>query len=293
MISSFDRKKYQIIEKPTKSNFPEQPFRCWNSTKKLEKRSVDSYGGETMPPRSEARDEFKGPVAGKFAVPCIIFIVAAILGGALLCKKAFRKSAWEGHPAFAAIHADPALPNVLIIGDSISIGYTAPVRTNLVGKANVYRVPENAGSSKFVRENVAAWLRPRRWSVIVFNFGLHDLRLNHEETTNAVPLPHYEKNLSEIISQLKTTGARLIWCSTTPVPSGLKGWDASQIEVYNRAANALIRANGIEFVDLHALAVPKLAEIQEPNDVHFNDLGYSLFAAGVSQKILEVIARRP
>lgn len=34
---------------------------------------------------------------------------------------------------------DPALPNVLILGHSISIGYTRQVRELLKGKANAYR----------------------------------------------------------------------------------------------------------------------------------------------------------
>ena len=40
---------------------------------------------------------------------------------------------------------NPNLPNVLLIGDSISIGYTLPVRVALMGEANVFRIPENGG----------------------------------------------------------------------------------------------------------------------------------------------------
>lgn len=39
---------------------------------------------------------------------------------------------------------DPNLPNVLIIGDSISIGYTGTVSAKLAGKANVVHNPGNA-----------------------------------------------------------------------------------------------------------------------------------------------------
>jgi acyl-CoA thioesterase-1 len=40
---------------------------------------------------------------------------------------------------------DPALPRVLLIGDSISIGYTLPARAELQGVANVHRIPTNGG----------------------------------------------------------------------------------------------------------------------------------------------------
>src|SRR5215212_9456507 len=48
-------------------------------------------------------------------------------------------------PAYAKITDDPKLPRVLLIGDSISIGYTLPVRKQLKGTANVHRIPENGG----------------------------------------------------------------------------------------------------------------------------------------------------
>ncbi|MHC4536349.1 MAG: alpha/beta hydrolase, partial [Planctomycetota bacterium] len=48
------------------------------------------------------------------------------------------------NPVFAPIEDDPSLPRILLIGDSISIGYTLPVRKLLACKANVHRVPTNA-----------------------------------------------------------------------------------------------------------------------------------------------------
>lgn len=43
----------------------------------------------------------------------------------------------------APITDTPGLPRVLLIGDSISMGYTLPVRDLLKGRANVHRIPEN------------------------------------------------------------------------------------------------------------------------------------------------------
>ena len=43
---------------------------------------------------------------------------------------------------------DPNLPNVLIIGDSISIGYTGVVSSKLAGKANVIHNLGNAQGTK-------------------------------------------------------------------------------------------------------------------------------------------------
>ena len=74
------------------------------------------------------------------------------------------------------VEDDPALPRVLLIGDSISIGYSTPVRKFLAGKANVHRVPGNGGPSSNGVFMIDSWLGDKRWDVIHFNFGLHDLK---------------------------------------------------------------------------------------------------------------------
>ena len=81
------------------------------------------------------------------------------------------------NPAFQQVVDDPRLPRVLLVGDSISIGYTLPVRNLLQGKANVHRIPENGGPTTNGLAKLSAWLGNGKWDVIHFNFGLHDLKL--------------------------------------------------------------------------------------------------------------------
>ena len=73
------------------------------------------------------------------------------------------------------LHAED-LPRVLIIGDSISIGYTLPVRKLLDGRANVHRAAANCGPTTRGLESLDAWLGDKPWDVIHFNWGLHDLK---------------------------------------------------------------------------------------------------------------------
>src|SRR5260370_9718419 len=76
-------------------------------------------------------------------------------------------------PAFPKIEDVPGLPRVLLIGDSISIGYTEPVRTELEGKANVHRIPMNAATTAVGLANLEGWLGKETWDVTHFNFGLY------------------------------------------------------------------------------------------------------------------------
>lgn len=69
----------------------------------------------------------------------------SILIGAALC---YGQNAATPNPAYREIKDAPGLPRVLLIGDSISIGYTEPVRMELAGKANVHRIPTNGSDRR-------------------------------------------------------------------------------------------------------------------------------------------------
>lgn len=188
---------------------------------------------------------------------------------------------------------DPRLPRVLIIGDSISIGYTDPVRALLKGKANVHRIPANGGPTTRGLENLEAWLEDGRWDVIHFNFGLHD-QMSKDSSGNTVPvaqgkpqvpLDQYEQNLDRIVTRLEKTGAKLIWASTTPVPLTDKARVPADAPKYNAAALRVMEKQGVTIDDLEAFARPRLDKIQRPGNVHFTDDGYKVLAEQVARSI--------
>jgi acyl-CoA thioesterase-1 len=185
---------------------------------------------------------------------------------------------------------------VLLIGDSISIGYTLDVRAMLKGKANVHRIPTNGGPTSNGIENVAKWIEGSKWDVIHFNFGLHDLvfmgpdgaRLVDPALPGAhhqVSLADYEKNLTTIVHQLKATGAKVIWCNTTPVTPGTPGRKSDESVMFNETAAKVMQAAGVPINDLYAHAKAKLAEVQLPQNVHFTPEGSKYLAEKVAAEI--------
>ena len=76
---------------------------------------------------------------------CCLLSLVALLGiqGEASGQQKAQPKAKPVRGAFAKVNDKPDLPRVLLIGDSISIGYTVPVRTLLQGKANVHRAPTN------------------------------------------------------------------------------------------------------------------------------------------------------
>src|SRR5215467_9546105 len=119
-------------------------------------------------------------------------------------------------PALKEVEDVAGLPRVLLIGDSISIGYTIPVRELLKGKANVHRILTNGGPTINGTQHLSEWLGDGKWDVIHFNWGLHDLKIG-DDGTRQVPVDQYERNLRELVSRMRQTGARLVFASTTPV----------------------------------------------------------------------------
>lgn len=203
---------------------------------------------------------------------------------------------YAAESALAALEDVPGLPRVLLIGDSISIGYTLPVRELLKGKANVHRVPDNASSTGYGLSRLDQWLGDGKWDVIHFNFGLHDAKLPPEGIRHAPP-DVYGKQLRQIVARMRAAGARLIWATTTPVPNG--GYLApnrrfGDIDAYNAVAKKVMDECGVAIDDLGAAIAPHVDKMRKPNDVHFTEEGSALLAKRVAASIegqLDKLAR--
>ena len=192
------------------------------------------------------------------------------------------------------VAADPALPNVLILGDSISIGYTPHVRQGLEGKAIVLRPDANCGDTNRGLASLDKWLEGGPWRVIHFNWGLHDLCYRNPQSKaqgkrdkvngkQSVPIEEYEKNLEAIVGRLEKTGARLIFATTTVVPEGEVGRFVGDDERYNAAAVRVMRKHGVVVNDLHATSKAFPAEFfVGPGDVHFTAQGSAELAEQVT-----------
>ncbi len=199
------------------------------------------------------------------------------------------------HASFVEITRDPNLPDVLLIGDSISMGYTIPTRERLKGRANVHRPPRNCGPTSRGLAHLEEWLGTLKWDVIHFNWGLHDLKFVDGEgkLTDAgkgrhfTSVDQYKENLRNLVSRLKTTGAKLIWATTTPVPAGANSRKKGDAAKYNAAAVEIMNQPGITINDLYAFALPRLKELQLPENVHFTQEGSERLADQVAAAILK------
>ena len=163
------------------------------------------------------------------------------------------------------------LPSAIVIGDSVSIGYTPHVAAKLAGKVQVQHSPsaggggaddtpygaqcilgESAGHTEsFLR---TARYEPVKWGVILFNFGLHDMETN--ATGGAHSLANYSAQLTAIAEKLQGTGSKLLYVATTPFMPYTSLGDPI-VPKLNAAAKLIMDAKRIPIIDLWGHVVAK------------------------------------
>lgn len=232
----------------------------------------------------------------------VVAILKVIFGAALLAEVAVQHSAVKlADPAYVQIVDDPKLPRVLLIGDSVSLGYTLFLRRDLAGIANLHRPPVNCGSTKTALRDLDKWLDGGKWDVIYFNWGLHDLSYEYDDHSNVnakgvyahpgngghqqVSPGEYERNLHELIGRLRKTGATLIFATTTPVSADLHAYVKGSEIPYNNIAERVMREEGVAIDDLWAFTLPQIGALQIPGNPHFSTHGYEVIAAHVAKTI--------
>ena len=186
----------------------------------------------------------------------------------------------------------PQLKNVLIVGDSISIGYT-PFLVDSLKQKGVYVEHNrgNGGSTVKGKDSIEKWMGERQWDVIVFNFGLHDMV--HKDAQNkydvngkvAVTPEDYRKNLKIIVSKLRETTAELIFVTTTMVPENASGRKVEDPEIYNKIALEVMKENKIVVVDLYTASLKIHPLNSSPANVHYTTEGYRQLAEKVLNEI--------
>jgi hypothetical protein len=179
---------------------------------------------------------------------------------------------WEVRPS----HPDPKLPNVLLLGDSITRAYYPGVLHGLDGHANVYLFATSAsvGDPRLPDEIRQFYnMESIRFGVVHFNNGMHGWGYSEEQYKKA--FPGFVKAVRSI-----APGGRLIWATTTPVKSDASnGASNPRIDARNQIASAFVSSRSIAVDDQHAL-MSHHSDLYK-DSVHFNDTGASIQAAQV------------
>ncbi|CAZ97652.1 SGNH/GDSL hydrolase family protein [Zobellia galactanivorans] len=188
-------------------------------------------------------------------------------------------------------------PKVLIIGDSISLGYTPHVKSALKDKANVFHNKGNAQHTGTGIEKLDEWLGDTQWDVIHFNWGLWDLCYRHPDaktqgnrdkvngTVTYTP-EQYRDNMEALVVRLKQTGAKLIFATTSYVPEGEVGRFVKSDKIYNKMAVEVMKKHGVTINPLNRISKKVYKKhAAGPGNVHYTKEGYRLLSEPVVKYI--------
>ena len=166
----------------------------------------------------------------------------------------------------AAKPMSTTLPNVLILGDSVSIGYTPMVANAMAKIALVQHSPYDSrdGGAEETAYGVQCldyMMRspggvPLKPDVLMFNFGLHDGPLGNHTTPGQAGLPDvYAAQLEKITETLIATQpqAKILFALTSPYMCAAQN-DGCVVNLNNQAA-AIMKKHNIPTINLHDTVV--------------------------------------
>ena len=168
------------------------------------------------------------------------------------------------------------MKNLLLIGDSIRMGYDKSVKKTLEGKANVIFPDVNCRFASFVLRYFHEYLgdiKGEDIDVIHWNAGLWDcLRLFEEDPHT--PIDVYAYYIERICIRIKKLcpNAKVIFATCTSVISEKMDKDFKryneEIEKYNETAVNVVKKYGFEVNDLYKASV-SLPEEAHSDPVHY------------------------
>jgi lysophospholipase L1-like esterase len=166
-------------------------------------------------------------------------------------------------------HPDPKLPNVLLLGDSITRNYFPEVTSDLAGVANVYLM---ASSTSVGDPRLGQQMAEFRtmvgvlFSLVYFNNGMHGWAYSEAQYRAAFPA------FLGVVKSLAGSNGALVWATITPVGQDAKNGATNQrVDARNAIATSLAQAAGIPVDDQHALMMQHQDLHEDP--VHFNASG--------------------
>ena len=205
---------------------------------------------------------------------------------------------------------DLSLPRILVVGDSISMGYRSYITKHFEGRAYVdYWVGGTwSGKDAVKGENSD----PKRGWRGVFSHGPYDVVSWNAMTLHMwnlnqawrCPEESLEPNMLEMTEFLQKNfpETKFIWVRCTPVrnnlPDGtpvLENPANDRVVRYNRIVDGVMKKRGIPEVDLYAIAVSRLGTIRKgwADTVHWDSATSKLFADAIIREMEKALASHP
>ena len=178
------------------------------------------------------------------------------------------------------------MKNVLLIGDSIRVGYDKSVKASLEGIADVRFPIENCRFAAYVLRHFNEWVAKSEFEnidVVHWNAGLWDVLRQFGEEPNT-PLEIYKYFIDRVCVRIKkfAPNAKVIFATSTAVRTEKMNPEIfirynEEIEQYNAAAIEIVKKYGFEVNDLYAVSQSLPDEAHSDNVHYYTQAGTEAF----------------
>jgi len=181
-------------------------------------------------------------------------------------------------------HADDkSLLRVLLIGDSISVGYSPKVTRELEGTFHVDRLANSkaVNDPAHLKETVYM-LGEYPYAAVHFNNGLHGCHLPDDDYAD-----HLEKYV--LLLKKHAPNVPLVWAASTPVTVNgdvqtLDPKTNAQVLARNERAATIMKKYNIPVNDLYTLVIGQ-PDLRSTDGYHYNEQGYDQMGRAVANAI--------
>ena len=191
------------------------------------------------------------------------------------------------------------MKEVLLLGDSIRMFYQKRVEELLGEKYHVSAPEENGRFAAYTFNSLRMWLPEfPKPDIIHWNNGLWDTAILYAEDGCFTPVDEYIRWLERTLRKLRTTGAQIIFATTTPIldagsaedntgtGAGITYNDA-WVRAYNEAAGKVMAEEGVPVNDLYALCKEDKNYYKCADMLHLTEEGYRRCAEQAAAMILK------
>ena len=193
------------------------------------------------------------------------------------------------------------MKRVLLLGDSIRMGYDDYVKEILDGKCEViYAAEDNGRFAAYTLWQMNQMFRKfGPFDIVHWNNGYWDMNIESPMETALFPIDEYKHLLRRIAREIKKNGAKVIFALTTPVlGSGSAAdntgtgalhisYDDTWVQKYNQAAMEVMAEENIPINDLYSLCKQDENCYKCADRLHLTPEGYYKCAEQISEMILK------
>jgi len=256
------------------------------------------WRGEFSPNKSEAN-----PVPEPYELSGLkIYNQAIVPAGDDRSTEIMRSVSGDGYAMQRAVIKDPALPRILVVGDSISMGYRGFITEHFKGRAYVDYWVGGLWFDGTVKGDdfpaLRSWtgvLSNGPYEVVTWNsMTLHMWANNDVKRTSE---ERYPSQMARVLDHLKgaAPNTKFIWIRCTPVTTPVEGapsvlrqgddkWKNDRIIFLNQVTDGIMTKYGIPEVDLYALCEKNLDKASK-DGVHWGADASRLMANEIIKEI--------